>query len=245
MKKVTVHVLATKPTQTELISNSPVVYGQDIEIIANVTFNGEKVTVGKVKYFINNVENETLNVTETLKFKADSMEGYVVSAIYLDNGEYTSSQAEDINIVVNKADNNIKVEIETASYPDEITVKVTADIAGTYTVDINGSKVDVKVDANGATGTNTTILTPGSYYANITDYESDYYNAICTNNEFSVGVKDNTITVTVDEGVKYGQSATVRVTADIAGNYTVDINGSPLLWKSKPMVEKARIPLKP
>ena len=50
---------------------------------------------------------------------------------------------------------------------------LTADIKGTYIVDINGTECELTVNNNGDTVSKSVLLAPNIYFANITKYSSD------------------------------------------------------------------------
>ena len=188
--EVKVNVLPTKTTEIELISNSPVVYGNDIEITANVTSDGVKITSGQIRYYINGVENETFNVGETLKFKADTIETYNIKATYLGTVEYKQANATAIDVVISKAINNVVIEVIPATYPENITVKVTADVSGEYTLDLNGTVVKVNAGANASVQ-----LKPGNYTVKvIASPDNVNYENNVVSDEFSVLKINNPIT---------------------------------------------------
>ncbi|WP_295112489.1 Ig-like domain repeat protein [uncultured Methanobrevibacter sp.] len=143
--------------------------------------------------------------------------GYVATTTFADIQNYTVKITE-VKFNVSKSDNNIIVVVENIDYPNNATVRVIADVNGTYTVDINGTVVDVEANGEGKH----VSLDVGSYNANVVGYVSDDYNAIITNDTFTV-FGTNNVKVEVPE-IVYNGEATINVTADVDGNYTVKIN---------------------
>ncbi len=185
----------------------------------------------KVESNIPGIYNVKINDTDVDVVVGDEGEG--IASLYLDAGKSyyahtTFSDYENYTVKITnatfdvvKGNNNIIVEVESVEYPNTVTVKVIADVAGTYTVDLNGTIVEIE-----ANGTSDSIkLAAGDYYANVTGYESDIYNGIITNATFTVNKKVNNIKVTVENTLLPGE-VTVNVTADVDGIYTVDINGT-------------------
>ena len=69
---------------------------------------------------------------------------YVIYGYYSGDSNHKSAR-DSITITVNKAKNNIIVSGENTAYPQNTTIKVTADIDGEYTVTIAGKKIIVNV----------------------------------------------------------------------------------------------------
>ena len=129
---------------------------------------------------------------------------------------------------VTKSINNIKINVENTTYPNSVTVKLTADIKGKYIVDINGTECELTVNNNGDTVSKSVLLAPNIYFANITKYSSDSYDAKITTSSFKVEPGTNIVEVSVDD-IEYGENAVVYVTASVAGKYTVNINGTDVI----------------
>ena len=93
--------------------------------------------------------------------------------------------------------------VDDVTLPDNVTVKMTADVDETYAVDINGTVVNVKV-SNG-NGENTTSFKAGHYLANTTFEDVNYEARIIVDTfnvskvseyEMNASVNDTEITVT-------------------------------------------------
>ena len=144
---------------------------------------------------------------------------YTVQAKYSGDHNYAES-TKTIGFEVVPAQNNIKVEVTPATYGDNVTVKVTADVEGDYVVDINGTDYTVTANGDGKS----IKLDAGKYYANVT-YNNPNYNANIENTTFEVAKAQNNIKVEVVPST-YPGNVTVKVTADVEGDYVVDINGT-------------------
>ena len=151
---------------------------------------------------------------------------YTTSTIFDDTQNYTINCMEaKFNVV--KGVNNIKIETQSVTYPDIVTVKLTADIPGEYIIDINGTEIPVIIKENNHAASTTIQLTPGNYVAKIINYASEVYEAKTDINNFTVSKGLNIVNVFVED-IDYGESAIVYLTASVKGNYTVNINGTEL-----------------
>ena len=134
------------------------------------------------------------------------------------NANYTVNVVDAVFDVI-KSVNAISVAVDGATYPDNVTVKVTATVDGDYVVDINGTEYTVTANGDGIS----INLGAGSYYANIAgDYASDDYTFTTENATFTVEPGVNNIVVEVNDTVLPGD-VVVKVTADVVDTYTVTI----------------------
>lgn len=146
---------------------------------------------------------------------------YSITAKFESTNPLIDDAVRTVGFDVEKAENKIKVEVTPSTHPDNVTIRLNATVAGTYSVDINGTVYDVV--ANDTAG-RSVYLAPGNYYANITYSDRNYY-GVTTNDTFTVNKADNKIEVFA-ESVDYPGEVNVRITADIDGTYDVDINGT-------------------
>lgn len=116
------------------------------------------------------------------------------------------------------------ITVEDTIYGDNVTVNVSADVDGTYAIDINGTIVNVMV--SGGKGANTTALNmnAGSYLAD-TSFVNENYTTVVSKANFNITREINNVVITVDDVTLPG-NVTVKVTADVDGTYAVDINGT-------------------
>ncbi|WP_298521426.1 Ig-like domain repeat protein [uncultured Methanobrevibacter sp.] len=208
---VTVNKLASEIIADTSISTN---YLKQITINPTVKADGKEVNIGTISYFIG---DESISNP----FTVDRVGKFNITVKYAENNKFQASEL-NISVTSDKADNIIKVAVDDATYPDSITIKVNATVAGTYTIDINGTAYDVV--ANDTAG-RSVKLAAGSYYANITGYASDYYYGITTNDTFTISKASNDVTVSVTDKYLPGD-VTVSVSASVAGTYHVVINGT-------------------
>ena len=128
-------------------------------------------------------------------------------------GDYTLEDyvftTENTTFTVEPGVNNIVVEVNDTVLPGDVVVKVTADVAGTYTVTIGDATVDVVVDETGE-GTNTISLSKGKYTAT-TIWENENYTATVTDAKFTVSRGEGFINITAED-IAYGEDLIVEVT---------------------------------
>lgn len=149
---------------------------------------------------------------------------YTATITHMDNPNYITS-ADDVEFGVVKAINNIRVEVDSFTYPSGGMVRITADIAGEYTVDINGTMFKVVVLKDNSTAFELIRLNPGHWKADIASYYSDDYEGVAIGDEFDVWEGEiDELRVTVSN-VTYPQKARAIVHASVDGNYTVSVNG--------------------
>ncbi len=216
---VTVNKIAS-----EIIADSPIStrYLQQITLNPTVKAEGNDLSLGTITYFVDNAAvSGPLDLGESFTYDINRVGKFNITAKYAENSKFYASE---LNITVNsdKADNIISVIVDDVTYPDYITIKVNATVAGTYTIDINGTNYDVV--ANDTAG-KSVKLAAGSYYANITGYTSDYYYGVTTNDTFTINKATNDVTVSVADKYLPG-NVTVSVSASVAGTYHVVINGT-------------------
>ena len=213
---VTVLKIATEMSAETGISTK---YGKQISINPTVNAKGSPIAIGTVTYFIDGTPiSDAVTLGNDFTFAVDRVGKFNITAKYAENPKYEASEF-NISITSNKADNIITVLVDDETYPNSIIIKVNATVAGTYTVDINGTSYDVV--ANDTIG-KSVKLAAGSYYANITGYSSDFYNEIITNDTFTVE-KGNVELVISFNDVIYGKNVTATLRSNVEGSYTIKI----------------------
>ena len=206
------------------------VYGEEIKLIyelpsdatGNITFTYSNGTPAGKVILPNRAINYNLGVLD--------VKSYSITAEYSGDHNYDKS-TKTINFDVIPANNTITVEVEGSTYSNNVTISVTADIAGNYTVDINNTKLNVNVPVNGATGSISYKFGAGDYYANIT-YSNPNYNGITKNATFKVEKAINNIKVMVDKTV-LPNDVVVNVTADVDDVYVVTVGNRTVNVKVK------------
>ena len=139
--------------------------------------------------------------------------------------DYISDTYEGIitnaSFTVNKKANDVKVIVEDTVLPDAVIVNVTADVDGVYTVSIGDINLDVNV-IDGI-GSNSTSLAAGKgYLANTSFADTENYTVSITLATFDVNKGTNNFKIEIDDLVYHG-TAVVNVTADVDGEYTIQI----------------------
>ena len=152
---------------------------------------------------------------------------YLIEVV--NNGDESHFEAEDAKIfVVNRGliladlyvDGNV-------IYGDETVFHLSADKWGKYTLEINGVNrtVELEKDVEFTFG----MLLPADAYLAVLRYDDPDYDVTGENSvEFNVYPRPNTIIVEIIDGdvFTYEDKVIVKVTADIVGNYSLEINGS-------------------
>ena len=130
--------------------------------------------------------------------------------IYAKEEENFTSGKATINFEISgqPLTNMANVSVSEATYGEESIITVNAEIDGVYTVDINGTKVNVTVvDAKG----NASIsLAPGNYYANLT-FNNPNYNTIAKNTTFDVLKIESMTYVYGPDEITFGNNATILI----------------------------------
>ena len=122
-------------------------------------------------------------------------------------------------IQVNPAINNAIVMVNNVTYGEDTLIEVSADVDGTYQVDINQTVYDVCI-ING-TGNITVTLNAGIYYANIS-YNNKNYNTISHNSNFEV-YKACTNIFVVSPNIFYSEELEGYVYSNVDGMYNLSV----------------------
>ena len=206
----------------ELIVDNKVLPG-NVDVKVKATVDGVyKVNIGSYSV---NVTVQSGEGTCAIAIPAGL--NYCATTDFADKENYTVTVKEAI-FNVSKGINHVKIEINNTDYPENTVILLTANNKGTYTVDINGTKINMTINKNNGSVSKSILLTPNNYFANITDYFSEDYEAIVTTSNFKVNPGNNTVKVEIDD-IKYNETAKVFVTASVKGNYTVNINGTEVI----------------
>ena len=152
---------------------------------------------------------------------------YTATASFEDNENYTLKVKKAI-FNVTKGINNVKIEVKDTNYPDNATIELSAEIKGIYSININGTVINITINENNETATGTVHLTPNSYHADIINYYSEDYEAKTISSNFKVNNGFNTVKLYAKD-IKYNESTEIYLTASVRGNYTVNINGTEII----------------
>ena len=129
---------------------------------------------------------------------------------------------DSIAFNVFQADNFVSISANDTVYGDVTTIIIYAGANGNYTLDINGSLVDVEVSRG--KGRLEMTLPVGDYYINGT-FNNTNYNNLIFNDTFSVSKANNTAFIMVDDAFD-GYEAVIRIYSPINGIYLLDVNGT-------------------
>jgi len=193
------------------ISEKSIEMGQSIDLNSSSKISE---ATGKVTYsFDDGTADIAAEIGEVISYTPKTAGKHTISVKY-DDGIF-DPETVTLTVVVSKKQNNIKVEVISSAYPENVTVKVTADVEGDYVIDINGSYYTVTANGDGKS----IKLGAGSYYANIT-YSDDEYDGITTNTTFEVKKGTNNVKVEVSS-VELPSKVIAYITADVAGTYKI------------------------
>ena len=197
---------------------SDVNYGQNVA----VSFEGDGTSYNVTVYDKNN----NVAFTKIINEKSINISGlnageYNVTVVNLGNTNRTQSK-NSTTFNVNKINNNIKVDVNDGTYGKEITVTVTADVDGDYTVSLNTRKITVYVE-NGKGIQTLDDLNAGDYTANVT-----FNNVNCNNNAvnttFSIKKAQSHVEIVdLDENVAWNTTVSIRFSDFYPYKYNITI----------------------
>ena len=206
------HVLASFYTRN-------ITYGNPSVFTVNVAEPGGNYTLdvnGTIVHF----EFDGPGVeTVTMNLPAGNYEAFFTN----DNTNYEIMGVNYLPFTVSPVQNNVVVRALNTSYGQQSIIIITADVDGIYTLDVNGTTVDVEVkDKMGYVGLD---LDAGNY---TTDVRFDNHNYVTSvaNAEFTVEKGINKVSVTAVTSVDSPDSVDIKITADVDGSYALDVNGS-------------------
>ena len=212
--KVTVNVVA-----------EPVIYGNNVIVNVTGSVAGEySVTVnGITKNAVVSSPGEFASL-EFGKFAANKA-GYSIFANYTETDNYTGIANTTEIAIVNKAASLITIDdIATVVYGNDVTVRFGVENRSsvTYLVEKDGKKIILESAA-----TDVLVLADldaGDYVITISNAETENYSADIKSKEFRVDKIDVAVYVAADS-ISYGSNVIVNVTGDVAGEYSVTVNG--------------------
>ncbi len=183
--------------------NITVYSGTDIKytaVLSNTTFELPALDVGQYTLTVTNLGNE-------------NMTGSSASQIF---------EVETINVV--------DIIVFDSDYGKDVTIYLFVDVNGTYSVDINGTKLDIEVEDGFGLYEGQLDLNAGNYSANVTFNNPDYKNIIynCT---FTVFKAQSNVHISEIENVAYGDDMVIKFNDPYSVKYQV------LIWNSEGDVE--------
>ena len=106
-------------------------------------------------------------------------------------------------------------------YPGDLTVNITSDVDGKYTVKVGNQQKEIDLTANVIGNITFTGLSAKEYTINITYTETENYTS-ATNNTVKVNVLKATPTITVNtENVTYPNDVIITINIDTPGKYNI------------------------
>ncbi len=208
---------------TVTANNQENVYATEYGVKINIKNHLPDDATGHVEYTYENGQYLTsTGVGESFILDGLNASTYKINARYSGDKNYNATESS-ITLIIKKAINNIKLEVVPVNYPENITVKLIADIPGIYTVILNGTELNMNVSSN-KTAFKSISLTPGSYAASI-HYNDMNYEANASEVKFEIANGNvETLRVVVDD-VNYSSYNYAKVYASVDGSYSVYVNG--------------------
>ena len=190
----------------------------------------------------------TVNVGDK-KLTVTVKNGKGSATLGLNAGEYTTkttftdknydTKISEDSFIVYKAINNVTVTVEDVSYGTPSQINIVADVGGHYTVDINGTQLEIGV--RDGEGIGFAMLDVGEYTTKTT-FVSDNYDSKIDESTFTVTNATNRVKVTAKD-VTYGNETVINIIAELDGDYTVDINGTRIIVPVRDGEGKASVKL--
>ena len=205
-----------KPVNTIKAVASDVVYPENV--LVNVIADVDGV-------YVVDINGTEFNVTAngeglTLALGAGSYSAVIVGDYTTDDYDFAT---ENATFTVEKAINNIEIIAEDTILPNEVSVKVIADVDGTYTVVIGNNTFDVAVVSGEGL---ISISLPEGEYAATVRWENENYSACVLGSLFNVEKAVLSINVSADS-ISYGDDliVSVQMPSDVSRRPTVTVGG--------------------
>ena len=216
----TVKVIVLKATPTIAVSAENVIYPGDLTVNITSDVNGKyTVKVGDKEQNIDLTANVARNVT----FTGLSAKEYTINVTYTETENYTSAINDTVKANIQKATPTITVSAENVIYPGDLTVNITSDVDGKYTVKVGNQQKEIDLTANVIGNITFTGLSAKEYTINITYTETENYTS-ATNNTTKVNVLKATPTITVNtENVTYPNDVIITINIDTPGKYNITV----------------------
>ena len=213
----TINVTVAKGSVNITVVSADVVYPG--VVVATVTSD----VSGKYTVSLANATKEVTleaGIAQDVTFDKVNAGNYTITASYAESENYTAtSQTKDVK--VSKGDIVLTINAGDVTYPDNVTVTVTADVAGEYSLKIGNDTKAITLEA-GVAQNFTYALAAGTYTFTVSCPESDNYNAASASDNATVAKASITLTVGASN-VTYPEKVTVTVTADVAGEYSLTV----------------------
>ncbi|MBQ9025400.1 MAG: Ig-like domain repeat protein, partial [Methanobrevibacter sp.] len=223
-----------------------------ITVTINALSNPVEFDVAQNTVYDDKVEFKITNAIEgtyTIKFNVSSIpdlnltvnpgESSVSDSILIPAGEYKAAliwkgdNYDDVNLdktfTVSKGTNTVTISSSSATYPDEITINVAADLAGDYVITLNDTAntvITVNVGSSGS-GSKSVKLASGSYSATTaSNPDEDNYNLSVSDAIFTVNKGANNAELIISPETTLPNKVTIAINNAVAGDYIVSFNDS-------------------
>ena len=215
---VTVNVFKATPTITVSAENA--VYPGDLIVNVISDVGGRyTVNVGDKEQDIDLIANVTGKVT----FTNLPAKEYIINVNYAETENYTGAINDTVKVNIFKATPTITVSAENVTYPEYLTVNITSDVSGKYTVKVGDQQKEVDLTANTVESITFTGLSANEYLINVTYAETENYTS-ATNNTVKVSVLKTTPTITVKaENTTYPGDVIITINTDANGKYNITV----------------------
>ena len=177
----TINVTVAKGSVNITVVSADVVYpGVVVATVTSDVSGKYTVTLG------NATKDVTLEagIAQDVTFDKVNAGNYTITASYAESENYTvASQTKDVK--VSKGDIVLTINAGDVTYPDNVTVTVTADVAGEYSLKIGNDTKAITLEA-GVAQNFTYALAAGTYTFTVSCPESDNYNAASASDNATV-----------------------------------------------------------
>lgn len=197
------------------VNPNPIKYGET----ATVTHSLPEDATGTIRYYLSNgTFLGELGLSENLTLPVLDAGTYHILGNYSGDHNYIPSTDSTV-LIVNKKDNIVVVSASNVTYGNETLIEITADVDGTYQLDVNGTIYNVPI-SNGI-GNKTISLNAGKYYANAS-FEDRNYNTTIENASFEVYKADiNLILIALD--TVYSVDLEGAIYSNVDGEYNLTV----------------------
>lgn len=145
---------------------------------------------------------------------------YNLTVTNLGNENITGST---FSIKFNVTNNNyVQIYVEDADYGRFVTIYITASADGDYNVDINGTKLTIKVEDRFGSYTDDLNLAAGKYYANVT-YDNPYHVNVIENTTFTINKAESNVQIKELGNIAYGNSIVLNYVDDYPAEYKITV----------------------
>ena len=222
-------VLPSNETKTFTVNKlTPIinVVTNDVTYPGNIIVNITGDITGRyiVKIADQQIElNLTANITETVTFTGLAAKEYTINVTYAETENYTSATNDTVKVNILKVTPTITVSADNVIYPGDLTVNITSDVDGKYTVKVGNQQKEIDLTANVVGNVTFTGLSANEYLINVTYAETENYTS-AINDTVKANIQKATPTITVNtENTTYSEDLIVNITSDVSGKYTVKV----------------------